>query len=134
MTYIITQDQMEAFEVGANECGHALEGFLHGLAATSIIWSTVGPNGGPPLHAHICEEVHVIPEGRVRYIVDGQRFETDGPWVVRIPAGTEHTFPVAGAEPVTVIGFFPHPSLMDHYREIGPSPLIGGAGGGGAEG
>jgi mannose-6-phosphate isomerase-like protein (cupin superfamily) len=128
--YEITLDQMEHFtnESGqSGDIGYALEGYRHGLEQISMIWSQTPVGGGPPLHTHGCEEIHVVPSGRVRHVIDGIELESEGPCVIRIPPGAEHTFTAVGG-PITVLGFFPYRDLMSHYHVVGPNPLIGDAG------
>ncbi len=115
---------MESFFVELGERGHAMEGKDHGLAAISLIWSETARGGGPPLHKHICDEIHVLPACRMSYIIGDERFEAEGPCVVKIPAQTAHTFTNAGTDPILFPAFFPHPTLMDHYEIVGPNPLI----------
>jgi len=127
MEYEITLDQMRHFTNESGDGGYTLEGNQHGLEHISLIWSQTSPGGGPPLHTHGCEEIHVVPSGRVLHVLDGVRFESEGPCVIRIPAGAEHAFTAVGG-PITVFGFFPYPDVRSHYRVIGPNPLIGDTG------
>lgn len=79
------------------------------------------PGGGPPLHTHDCEEVHVVETGTVTYFIAGERFTRTGPFIQHLPAGVPHAFVNAGDRPLKITGIFPSRNYTFHFR--GPSPL-----------
>ncbi len=101
---IFTMSQLWTFYDVPGEFGHFLEGQHYGFEALSLIVTETYPGGGPPLHAHECEEAYVLLEGKLRCIQGEQHFECTGPCVVKIPAGVPHTFVNAGSLPSAARG------------------------------
>ncbi len=124
MEYVITLDQMEAFYDEPGEAGHILEGYKHGLTMTTIIRTETAPGGGPPLHRHVSEEVHVLPHCRMAYVIGESHFEVAGPCVVKNPPDVPHTFTNIGDAPFNLICFWPYPNFWENYEELGPNPLL----------
>ncbi|HEX8600554.1 MAG TPA: cupin domain-containing protein [Chloroflexia bacterium] len=122
--YVIPMERLEAFYDEPGEYGWIMEGHKHGFGLTSVIVTQTAPLGGPPLHTHHSEEVHVLPECRLAYVIGDSTFEAVGPCVVNIPAGVPHTFLNIGPEPVSLVCFFPANSFWDNYDELGPNPLL----------
>jgi quercetin dioxygenase-like cupin family protein len=122
--FVVSFAAMETFFREPGERGWVLEGAQHGLAATSVIVTDTAPGGGPPLHTHPTEEVHVLLRGRLRYAIDEHRFEAVGPCAVMIPARAPHTFANAGEEPVSLVCFFPSAELWSTQERVGPNPLL----------
>jgi mannose-6-phosphate isomerase-like protein (cupin superfamily) len=127
--YVIKMDQMKTFYDVPGEFGHILIGKDHGFKSLSFIVTDTQPAGGPPLHTHDTEEAHVLLEGRVKYWIEDpvtherKVFTVEGPYVVRVPAGFQHTFINAGDEPVNLIVVLPDEKLS--YHEVGKNPLVG---------
>jgi mannose-6-phosphate isomerase-like protein (cupin superfamily) len=124
--YVIPMSRLEAFYDEPGERGWILEGDKHGLAATSAIITETAPGGGPPLHLHHTEELHVLPECQMGYVMGDTEFDVTGPCVVRIPAELPHTFLNRGSSPVRLVCFFPANSFWTNYVETGPNPLLAG--------
>ena len=124
LDYVIAMEQMESFYDEPGERGWILEGYKHGLTTTSAIITKTAPEGGPPLHIHYTEEVHILPECRIAYVMGDTRFEVSGPAVVRIPARIPHTFLNLGEQPARLIAFFPSHDFWSNYEELGPNPLL----------
>jgi mannose-6-phosphate isomerase-like protein (cupin superfamily) len=117
-------DSLEAFYDEPGEHGWILEGYKHGLTTTSAIITETAPGGGPPMHIHHTEEIHVLPPGRVEYIINNERFTVEGPAVVNIPAKAPHTFVNRGDTPIRLVCFFPAYNFWTNYEELGPNPLL----------
>ena len=124
-SYVIPMSELEAFYDEPGEKGWILEGYKHELTTTSAIVTETAPGGGPPLHLHFTEEIHVLPECQMAYIMSESIFEVLGPCVVRIPARLPHTFLNRGSAPVRVVCFFPAYNFWSNYVEVGPNPLVG---------
>ncbi len=120
MPYIITLDEMEYFAGEPGEAGHIMEGYKHGFENSTIIRTETVPGGGPPLHAHITEELHLLPACRMAYTIGDDQFEACGPCVVRIPARVPHTFTNVGPAPFHLICFWPHPNFWENVEDVGP--------------
>jgi mannose-6-phosphate isomerase-like protein (cupin superfamily) len=117
-------DRMEAFYDEPGEYGWIMEGFKHGFAQTSVVITSTEPRGGPPLHTHNTEEIHVLPECHFAYVMGDQTFEVRGPCVVNIPARLPHTFLNLGDNAVRLVAFWPHNEFWTNYDELGANPLL----------
>lgn len=60
--------------------------------------------------------------GKTSYIIGDQRFTVEAPYVVKIPAGTPHTFMNAGSQPVHLVSVFSDSHFT--FTELGPNPLL----------
>ena len=119
---VIRPDQMRPFYGPPGEFGYYIDGMDYGFERLSFILTETHPGGGPDLHQHDTEEAHVLFEGKATYLIGDRRLTVEGPYIVRIPAGTPHTFLNAGTKPFHLMGVFPHGRPV--YRHIGPNPLI----------
>jgi mannose-6-phosphate isomerase-like protein (cupin superfamily) len=122
--HVIPMERLESFYDEPGEYGWIMEGYKHGFGLTSVIVTQTAPLGGPPLHTHNSEEVHVLPDCRLAYVIGDSTFEAQGPSVVNIPAGVAHTFLNIGDETARLVCFFPSNSFWDNYDELGPNPLL----------
>ncbi|MEA2572894.1 MAG: hypothetical protein QOH93_192 [Chloroflexia bacterium] len=121
---VIPMDRLESFYDEPGEYGWIMEGHKHGFANTSVIVTLTSPRGGPPLHTHNSEEIHVLPECHMAYVMGDSTFEVEGPCMMNIPAGVPHTFLNIGPEAVRLVCFFPANGFWDNYDELGPNPLL----------
>ena len=80
---------------GYGEDANEVQGHNHN-AAVSVIVVDAPPGGGPKLHRHPYEEVFVIQEGSVTFMVGGETIEAKGGQVVVVPAGVAHKFTNSG--------------------------------------
>jgi mannose-6-phosphate isomerase-like protein (cupin superfamily) len=124
MDYVIPREALEAFYDEPGERGWILEGFKHGLTTTSLIITETAPGGGPPLHIHHTEEIHVLPACEMEYLIGDDRFRVTGPTVIMIPAKAPHTFVNRGDAPINLVCFFPAYNFWTNYEELGPNPLL----------
>ena len=122
--YRIDMSAMESFYDEPGERGWILEGEKHGFRNTSVIITETASFGGPPLHSHISEEIHIFPRARLAYVIGDAVFEVEGPCAMNIPAGVAHTFLNIGSEPLRLVCFFPYNSFWSNYDELGPNPLL----------
>lgn len=122
--HVIQLDALESFYDEPGEAGWIMEGYKHGFTTTSAIITETAPGGGPPLHTHYTEEIHVLPECHFTYILADSRFEVTGPCVINIPPRVPHTFLNIGDAPVRVVCFFPSYDFWNNYVELGPNPLL----------
>jgi mannose-6-phosphate isomerase-like protein (cupin superfamily) len=122
--YIIAMDRLESFYDEPGEYGWIMEGYKHGFNLTSVIITQTAPLGGPPLHNHHTEEIHVLPECRLAYMMGERTFEIEGPCMVNIPPNIPHTFLNLGPEPVRIVCFWPANDFWNNYEELGPNPLL----------
>lgn len=122
--YVVPMEATEAFYDEPGEYGWIMEGYRHGFSQTTVIVTNTAPMGGPPLHSHTSEEIHVLPECRMAYIMGDRRFEVHGPCMVNIPPGLRHTFLNIGDESVRLVCFFPSRNFWTNYEQHGPNPLL----------
>ncbi len=122
--YVIPMDRMESFYDEPGERGWIMEGFKHGFDRVSVVITSTERLGGPPLHTHNTEEIHVLPECHFAYVMGDLIFEVHGPCVVNIPAHLPHTFLNRGNHAVRVVAVWPHNEFWTNYDEIGVNPLL----------
>jgi mannose-6-phosphate isomerase-like protein (cupin superfamily) len=122
--YVISMEALEAFYDEPGEHGWIMEGYKHGFSQTTVIVTSTAPQGGPPLHRHDSEEIHVLPECHMAYVMGDSRFEVEGPCMVNIPPGLPHTFLNVGDRLVRLVCFFPARDFWTNYEELGPNPLL----------
>jgi mannose-6-phosphate isomerase-like protein (cupin superfamily) len=122
--YVISMDSMESFYDEPGERGWIMEGFKHGFELTSVVITSTEPGGGPPLHTHETEEIHVLPECHFAYVMGEQIFEVHGPCAVNIPARLPHTFLNLSSHAVRLVAFWPHNDFWTNYDELGTNPLL----------
>ena len=122
--YVVPMDRLESFYDEPGEYGWIMEGHKHGFGLTSVIITQTAPRGGPPLHVHDTEEVHVLPECHLAYVIGDSTFEVEGACVVNIPARVPHTFLNIGAAPARIVCFWPANDFWNNYDELGPNPLL----------
>jgi mannose-6-phosphate isomerase-like protein (cupin superfamily) len=120
--YFFKFDQLEEAFRAPGEYTHRLEGEKYGFSSMSFIITKTQPNAGPNLHVHDVEEAHVLLEGTAEYRIGDKTFTVDAPYVVKVPAGTPHTFINAGAKPFNLVAVFASKNLVS--KRIGPNPLI----------
>ncbi|WP_158657176.1 cupin domain-containing protein [Maribacter cobaltidurans] len=120
--YIIQPKNLKKYYDHPGELGYIAQGEDYDFKSLSVIMAKALPNGGPPLHTHDIEELHVVYDGKVEYIINGKRFIANGPYIVKIPAGVPHAFMNRGEIPVNVVGILPENNTS--YHELGPNPLL----------
>ena len=120
--YVIQLNQMQSFYDVPGEYGHVMEGHEHGFDSLSFILTETHPGGGPPLHTHSTEEAHILLEGSVTYVIGDRIFSAEGPYIVRVPAGVQHTFINSGNKILRLVAAVPDKKLS--YTEVGKNPLL----------
>jgi mannose-6-phosphate isomerase-like protein (cupin superfamily) len=120
--YYFKFDQLEEAYRFPGEYTHRLDGETYGFDSLSFIITNTQPNGGPNLHVHDMEEAHVLLEGTAEYRIGDKTFKADAPYVVKVPAGTPHTFINAGKKPFNLVAVFASKKLGS--KRLGPNPLV----------
>lgn len=115
-------DQLAEAYRAPGEYTHRLDGVDYGFDSLSFIITNTQPNGGPNLHVHDFEEAHILLEGTARYQMGDKSFTADAPYVVKVPAGTPHTFVNAGTKPFQLVAVFASKKLGS--KKLGPNPLV----------
>ena len=119
---VIPLDSMLTVEAAAGELVHMVRGYDHGLDDLSLTMTETAPGAGPDLHWHVSDEVHIIQEGRVTYILLDSVFTVEGPAVVNVPARVPHTFINAGDSLLRLTAVFSRGDFGG-YHPLGPNPL-----------
>jgi quercetin dioxygenase-like cupin family protein len=68
------------------------EGYLYGDVHVSFFVSATPPGRGPSLHRHPYEEVFVVQEGSLTFVVGDETIEATGGQIIIVPAGVLHKF------------------------------------------
>jgi mannose-6-phosphate isomerase-like protein (cupin superfamily) len=121
--YVIQIKQLKRIDAGNGEVVFQMEGKDYNLDQLSFVFTETQPHGGPPLHVHESEEVHIIMEGKVQYRIGDTSFTATGPLVTRVPANTPHTFMNAGDSVLNLIAVFPR-NNFGKYQPIGKNPFM----------
>jgi mannose-6-phosphate isomerase-like protein (cupin superfamily) len=120
--YIIEPKHLKKYYDHPGELGYIAQGEDFDFKSLSVIMAMAMPNGGPPLHSHGMEEIHIVYDGTIEYMINENRFTAIGPYIVKIPAGVPHAFMNRGENPVNIVGILPENSTS--YQELGPNPLL----------
>jgi len=88
-------------------------GRAQGITSSFSI-NTGEPGSGAPLHTHTIDELIVIMEGTLEFLIDGETHIVGKNHTVAIPPGTEHSFKIVGDHPAEMLVFFP---ALDPYSE-----------------
>lgn len=120
--YIIEPKHLKKYYDHPGELGYIAQGEDYDFKSLSVIMAMAMPNGGPPLHSHGMEELHIVYEGTVEYMINEKRFKAIGPYIVKIPADAPHAFMNRGITAINIIGILPENNTS--YHEIGPNPLL----------
>jgi mannose-6-phosphate isomerase-like protein (cupin superfamily) len=120
--YAFSLEQLDHWYRVPGEFTHRLYGDQYGFQALSVIITDTLPGGGPGLHVHDSEEAHVLLEGIAQYRMDGETFTVHAPYVVKVPAGAQHTFINAGDQPFKLVAVLA--SKRPKTTRIGPNPLV----------
>jgi quercetin dioxygenase-like cupin family protein len=101
-----------------------VEGLKYGFFSSSVLIADVSPGAGPPLHLHYTEEIQILPECRVDFLIGDMHFTVEGSGVINIPANTPHTFLNLGDKSAHIVSFFPTCSNETNSKVLGPNPLL----------
>lgn len=120
--YSFSFEQLEHWYRVPGEFTHRLIGDQYGFQGLSFIITDTLPGGGPGLHVHDSEEAHVLLEGTAQYRMGEKTFTVHAPYVVKVPAGVQHTFINAGTQPFKLVAVLAskHPTTT----RIGPNPFV----------
>ena len=120
--YIIEPKHLKKYYDHPGELGYIAQGEDYDFKSLSVIMAMAMPNGGPPLHSHGMEELHIVYDGTVEYMIKEKRFTAIGPFIMKIPAGVPHAFMNRGETPINIVGILPENNTS--YQELGPNPLL----------
>ena len=83
-----------------------MEGKHYGWDNATVQVAEAGPGVGPPPHTHPVEEIFVLMEGQVAFMVNDEVLDMTGPALVRVPPNTPHNVTTLGTGRNKLITFF----------------------------
>jgi quercetin dioxygenase-like cupin family protein len=83
-------------ELPNNGRTYRFEGYQYCDVNVSFFLSATAPSKGPELHKHPYDEIFVVQEGELTFVVGDATIEASGGQVVIAPAGTAHKFVNSG--------------------------------------
>ena len=83
-------------EIQINSTAYSFEGREYGDIAASFFLVHTLPGNGPSLHTHPYEEVFIVQEGEVTFVVGTETLTVNGGNVVIVPPETPHKFTNSG--------------------------------------
>lgn len=84
-----------------------MEGRYYSWDNSTVQVTSMGPGNGPPLHTHPVEEIFVLVEGEVSFIIGTEMIYVKAPCVVRVPPNTPHSPTSLGPRRNVMVNFFP---------------------------
>lgn len=100
------------------EYASKIEGVDIGSSVSFISGDVDKPGVGPPLHRHPYDEIHIIREGRVLFLIDGEKIEAEPGDIVIVPAGVVHSLTTLGPGRTRDIGI--HLASRTDTEFLGP--------------
>jgi mannose-6-phosphate isomerase-like protein (cupin superfamily) len=97
--------------------GNLFQGGTYGDIPISFFWVRARPGEGPKLHVHPYEEVFVIEEGHVTFIVGGEVIEAEGGHVLIGPANVPHKFFNSGEGLLRMVNIQPSKEVIEEILE-----------------
>ncbi len=87
-------------EIQINRTAYRFEGKNYGEIAASFFLVHTGPRNGPSLHTHPYEEVFIVQESEVTFVVGTETLTVNSGNVVIVPPQTPHKFTNSGTTPL----------------------------------
>jgi|SRR4051795_6917230 mannose-6-phosphate isomerase-like protein (cupin superfamily) len=100
---------------------YLFQGYLYGNTNVTFLWLDMPPGGGPQLHKHPYEEVFVVQEGQVTFMINSTTFEAKAGHIVIVPQDTPHKFINSGDGPLKQIDIHLSPKFIIEYVEELPT-------------
>ena len=85
---------------------------IHYDATTSFFVVTASPGRGPNKHRHPYEEVFIILDGDIEFIVDGEMKLISGGNIAIVPPNTWHEFKNRSDQPAHMVNIHPVPKMI----------------------
>ena len=112
MHYLIPKEDLRI-----NETVFKFQGEEYGGVAGSFFWVFTLPGRGAKLHKHPYQEVFVLQQGRVTFIIGENTLDVSAGSVVVAPANTPHKFTNTGPEPPQMVSFHPSSQVIQEDLE-----------------
>jgi mannose-6-phosphate isomerase-like protein (cupin superfamily) len=104
-------------EIQVHSTKYRFEGCQYGDIAVSFFLVHTEPGNGPSLHTHPYEEVFIVQEGEVTFVVGTETLTVNGGSVVIVPPETPHKFTNSGTTPLRQLGILPTKEIITTWLE-----------------
>jgi len=104
-------------ELPCERNSYLFQGYQYGDTNVTFLWLDMPPGGGPQLHKHPYEEVFVVLEGQVTFMINSTTFEAKAGHIVIVPQGMPHKFINSGDGPLKQIDIHLSPKFIIEYLE-----------------
>jgi mannose-6-phosphate isomerase-like protein (cupin superfamily) len=104
-------------EIQTNSTAYRFEGGKYGNSAASFFLVHTEPGRGPSLHTHPYEEVFIVQEGKVTFVVGTETLTVSGGNVVIVPAEMPHKFTNTGTTPLRQLSIHPTKAIITTWLE-----------------
>ena len=102
-------------ELPVSSIAREFVGADHGGVGVCIIFVDAPPGRGPGLHKHPYEEVFIVQEGQVTFVVAGDEIQGGPGDVVVVPPGTPHSFTNTGEGTLKQIDIHVSPAFSTEW-------------------
>ncbi len=99
-----------------NSTAYRFEGKNYDVAASFFLVHTL-PGKGPALHIHPYEEIFIVQEGQVTFVVGTETLTVTGGHVVIVPPQTPHKFTNTGTTPLRQLSIHPSKEIIQTWLE-----------------
>jgi len=103
-------------DIQINSTAYRFEGRNYGAAASFFLVHTE-PGKGVALHIHPYEEIFIVQEGEVTFVVGTETLTVTGGNVVIVPPETPHKFTNTGATPLRQLSIHPSKEIIQTWLE-----------------
>jgi mannose-6-phosphate isomerase-like protein (cupin superfamily) len=104
-------------EIQINSTAYRFEGRNYGDIAASFFLVHTEPGKGPSLHTHPYEEVFIVQEGEVTFVVGTETLRVTSGSVVIVPPETPHKFTNSGTTPLRQLSIHPSKEIITTWLE-----------------
>lgn len=104
-------------EIQINSTAYRFEGGKYGDIAASYFLVHTEPGKGAALHTHPYEEIFVVQEGEVTFVVGTETLTVKGGNVVIVPPETPHKFTNSGTTPLRQLSIQPTKEIITTWLE-----------------
>ena len=104
-------------EIQINSTAYSFEGKKYGGVAASFFLVHTKPGKGPLLHTHPYEEVFIVQEGEVTFVIGTETLTVNGGNVVIVPPEIPHKFTNTGTTPLRQLSIHPTKEIITTWLE-----------------
>ena len=96
---------------------YRFEGGNYGGIATSFFLVHTEPGNGPSLHKHPYEEVFIVQEGEVTFVVGSETLTVNAGNIAIVPPETPHKFTNTGTTPLRMLSILATKEISTTWLE-----------------